>query len=121
MGELICQFISNFSITCDQEKTQYNLEKALQIKDETLCSHIKRFCDVKVYIFNMLDEMTIYEFSRALRIKNYLRSSCTKVQPLLPLCFKLSKDTPRVRKSFSTCIHIEMTKRTKNRRVAREK
>jgi hypothetical protein len=114
MGELICQFISNFSITCDQEKSQYNIKKALQKKDETLCSHIKRLCDVKVYIFNMLDEMTIYEFSRALRIKNYLRSSCTKVQPILLFvlnCRKIHHERG------SPLAHVFVLKRQREQRI----
>lgn len=37
---------------------------------------------MKANIYNMPDETTIMFFSRASRIKIYLRSSCVKLQPL---------------------------------------
>jgi hypothetical protein len=55
------------SVTCDQEKTPYNLEQVLQKVDESLCSYIKRWCDVKTNIYSMPKEIAIYVFHKDLK------------------------------------------------------
>lgn len=54
------QLVNNFSMTYDQEKTQYDLEQALQKEDESLHNYIKRWHDV------MSEETTIFVFCKVL-------------------------------------------------------
>lgn len=49
-------------MTYDQEKTQYDLEQALQKEDESLHNYIKRWHDV------MSKETTIFAFCKVLKV-----------------------------------------------------
>jgi hypothetical protein len=40
--ELTRYFISNFSMTCNQERTQHNLKQVIQKEEDSLQSYIKR-------------------------------------------------------------------------------
>lgn len=65
--ELTHQFISNFSMTCDLEENQYDLEQVIQKYGEFLHIYVKRWCHMIANISNMRNEMAIDVFHKGLK------------------------------------------------------
>lgn len=87
--DLKCRFINNFSIVCDQEKTQYDLKKITPKVDESLCSYIKRWGNVKADISSMLKETTIYVFYKGLRDQELSQKLVHKTPTTLASLFQV--------------------------------
>lgn len=60
-------FVCNFGMIYEQEKATYDLKQIMQKEDETLCSYIKRYHDVKANVSSMHEEIVVYIFRKGLR------------------------------------------------------
>lgn len=84
------QIINKFIITCDQEKTQYDLEQVLEKEDKSLRRYIKRWHDVKVDISSMPEKKIICVFHKGLRDRELSQNLVCKAPTTLVSLFQVT-------------------------------